>query len=145
MLSCRMKIAACAGLVAATFLFSSIAIPMKSLGETASGQIAFVREGARHGIYTIDPSTAIVTRLTNGEDYRPRWSPDGTRIVFQRFFSGPEWLQSDLFLMNADGTDQVRLTHNRFADTVPAWSPDGTTIAFASGPHRNVDIYLMAS
>jgi Tol biopolymer transport system component len=188
MLSCRMKIAACAGLVAAAFLFSSVALTTKSLGETASGQIAFVREGARHGIYTIDPSTAIVTRLTNGEDYRPRWSPDGTQIVFQRFISSAESLQTDLFLvnvdgsglqrltelgtafqpawspdgskivfgsghgraseifvMNADGTDQIRLTHDRFADTVPAWSPDGTTIAFASGRHHNVDIYLMAS
>lgn len=188
MLGCRMKIIERGGLVVAAFLFSSVAIPTKSLGETASGQIAFVREGARHGIYAIDPITAIVTRLTNGEDYRPRWSPDGTQIVFQRFISSAESLQTDLFLvnadgsglqrltelgtafqpawspdgskivfgsghgraseifvMNADGTDQIRLTHDRFADTVPTWSPDGTTIAFASGRHHNVDIYLMAS
>jgi Tol biopolymer transport system component len=47
--------------------------------------------------------------------------------------------------MNADGTGQVQLTHDRLEDTVPAWSPDGTTIAFASGQHQQVDIYLMAS
>ena len=46
--------------------------------------------------------------------------------------------------MDADGTGLVRLTRDRFADTVPAWPPDGSAIAFASRRHHNVDIYLMA-
>src|SRR6266540_2561479 len=187
MLSCRMRIIERAGLVVAACLIRSVAVPVQSRAEPASGLIAFVREGSRHGIYAIDRSSAIVTRLTNGEDYRPRWSPDGTQIVFQRFISSTESLQTDLFLINADGlglqrltqlgtafqpawspdgskivfgnahgrnseifvmssdgTDQMQLTHDRFADTVPAWSPDGNTIAFASRRHHNVDIYLMA-
>jgi hypothetical protein len=50
-----------------------------------SGLIAFVREGSEGGIYTIDRSGSELRRLTDGQDYRPRWSPDGTKIVFQRF------------------------------------------------------------
>ncbi len=45
--------------------------------------------------------------------------------------------------MNADGTDQMRLTTNAAADRSPAWSPDGTKIAFASKRTGNGDIYVM--
>jgi TolB protein len=48
--------------------------------------------------------------------------------------------------MNADGTNQTRLTNNPASDGLPAWSPDGTKIAFAtdrdSGP-GNLEIYSM--
>src|SRR6185295_4394074 len=49
----------------------------------------------------------------------------------------------DIYVMNADGTDQVRLTTNDAADRSPAWSPDGTKIAFTSRRTGNGDIYVM--
>src|SRR5215831_12829264 len=36
----------------------------------------------------------------------------------------------EIYVMNADGTNQVRLTNNSVVDDGPAWSPDGTKIAF---------------
>lgn len=60
-------------------------------------------------------------RLATGS--RPRWSPDGTRIVYLR--------DSHLWTMNADGTGQALLA----AGTVrggAAWSPDGTWLAYLS-------------
>jgi len=33
--------------------------------------------------------------------------------------------------VNADGSDQVNLTHSTIGDEVPAWSPTGTQIAFS--------------
>jgi Tol biopolymer transport system component len=45
--------------------------------------------------------------------------------------------------MNADGTDQVRLTENSESDWGPAWSPDGQRIAFASERDGNGEIYVM--
>jgi hypothetical protein len=58
----------------------------------------------------------------------PTWSPDGKRIVFTGYDNG----LSDLFLVNVDGTNLERLTHDKYADLHPVWSPDGQTIAFAT-------------
>jgi len=48
--------------------------------------------------------------------------------------------------MNANGTDQTRLTTNTSIDDKPAWSPDGSKIAFASyrdGNDQISEIYVM--
>jgi Tol biopolymer transport system component len=54
-------------------------------------------------------------------DWQPAWSPDGSRIAFVR--------DADVFTMNADGTNLVRLTTHRLA-AFPSWSPDGLYIAY---------------
>ena len=57
------------------------------------------------------------------------WSPDGARIAFSRR-AGTAGDQSEIYVMNADGTGQTRLTFDG-ANGSPAWSPDGTQIAWA--------------
>ena len=58
----------------------------------------------------------------------PSWSPDGKRIVF----SGSSGGITDLYVVNADGSEIRRLTNDKFGDLQPQWSPDGRTIAFAT-------------
>jgi hypothetical protein len=45
--------------------------------------------------------------------------------------------------MNADGSDQIRLTNDWGIDWAPAWSPDGTKITFIRGFLASSEIYLM--
>jgi Tol biopolymer transport system component len=49
----------------------------------------------------------------------------------------------ELYVMNADGANPVRLTNQNGSDTDPAWSPDGRRIAFSSDRDGNAEIYVM--
>jgi len=71
------------------------------------------------------------------------WSPDGSKLAFAGIAGGV----SDLFLVNADGGNLVRLTNDKFAAIHPAWSPDGRYIAFATdqGPGANLDLLATSS
>jgi Tol biopolymer transport system component len=65
-------------------------------------------------------------RLTTGSGEYPSWSPDGTRIAFATARDG----NYEIYVMDADGTHETRLTNNPAYDMSPSWSPDGTHIAF---------------
>ncbi len=70
----------------------------------------------------------------------PTWSPDGTMIAYT---SNAEDIFQDIWVMNADGTDQTRLTVNEAFDAFPEWSPDGAKIAFTSDRDEVDDIWVM--
>ena len=83
-------------------------------------------------------------------DIGPKWSPDGTKIVFVEPTSYR--LESNwgiIWVMNADGTSKVKLTSDSEKFNSPVWSPDGTKILFRSGPmdlqlpDRKGDIWIM--
>ena len=49
----------------------------------------------------------------------------------------------EIYVMNADGTNQTRLTTNTSLDSRPSWSPDSKKIAFYSNRDGNGEIYVM--
>jgi len=49
----------------------------------------------------------------------------------------------EIYVMNANGSGQTRLTNNKHWDWQPAWSPNRARIAFASNPDGCLDIYVM--
>ena len=78
-------------------------------------------EARRYARLTIDPDNGMY----------PAWSPDGQRLAFMSWRAGP----TEIFVMDADGTKQRRLTQTSAGDLIdPRWSPDGQRIAFVHAP-----------
>jgi Tol biopolymer transport system component len=69
----------------------------------------------------------------------PAWSPDGRKIAFQ----GESGNDSDIYVVNGDGSGRVELTFSSAFDGDPAWSPDGRTIAFESTRGGNSDVFTI--
>jgi WD40-like Beta Propeller Repeat len=80
------------------------------------------------------------TKLTSeGENFLPVWSPDGTKIAFTSDRDG----NREIYLMNADGSDQTNLSRDPADDYAPAWQPipaSSETSAAAASPSPSVSI-----
>jgi dipeptidyl aminopeptidase/acylaminoacyl peptidase len=102
--------------------------------------------GWPYGISTVNPNSTGRMQLTQaGEpwpnsDQEPAWSPDGQRIAFARGVHGA----TDIWVMNADGSGQVRLTPDDSHDHLsPAWTSDGSQILWSSDASGTFDIWRM--
>jgi dipeptidyl aminopeptidase/acylaminoacyl peptidase len=105
----------------------------------------FPPDGFQRGILSIAPNGQGLQRLTAGSaDLSPDWSPDGTKIVFQR--SPVLFDDSEIYVMNADGTGVQRLTDNSVYEENPVWSPDGRKIVFGrESPVGHFSLWTMNS
>ena len=109
------------------------------------------RIGTRSEIHKMNPDGSAVTQLTTGTlDFQPTWSHDGRRIAFTSLrdeldpnncrAAGCNW---EIYVMNADGSGETRLTNSPGSDSGLSWSPDGTRIAFTTSRDGNSEIYTM--
>jgi TolB protein len=89
----------------------------------------------RLGIYRIGVDGSAPTRLTRGEDYFPRWSPDGSRIAYADDFEGS--YGGPIVVMRPDGSNDRTVSQEpRGRSGGPRWSPDGREIAYTDYFYR---------
>jgi len=144
------------GLVAASGAASALAKGSRVVAGTveASSKIAFISEPPVGGycgiVYVINadgsgqrmlakpdsPRVVEALRRTGcGQEGSPAWSPDGRRIAI---------VSNGIYVMNADGSGERKLTPNAGFEESPAWSPDGRRIAFVGHGDNNVsDLYVV--
>lgn len=75
----------------------------------------------------------------------PQISPDGKRIVFviTSYDLAAGTSNSDIYIINADGTNLHQLTFGEESDTNPRWAPDGSNLLFISTRQDASQIWLM--
>ena len=116
-------------------------------------------------IYTMNADGTGVKRLTStlGYDGGPFFSPDGSMIVYRTWHPQTASEQSnyrsllaqglvrpsrmEIWVMNADGSDQRQVTDLGGANFAPFFHPDGRRIIFSSNhgdpQARNFDLFLV--
>ena len=102
----------------------NVEVRTQQLNETLYEVVLTVRGDAKSGdkqAFIVELSYGGLVNLTNGgENYEPAWSPDGTQIAFQSDRDTP-FGGFEIYLMNASGSEQRRLTNVPAYDGCPAW------------------------
>jgi Tol biopolymer transport system component len=84
------------------------------------------------GLSLVNIETHVRTQLYTGSAARPRFSPDGKKIIFDT--SGSE---ADIKTINTDGTGLTSIITWKGAQEDPDFSPDGTKITFDSNTNSH--------
>ena len=111
---------------------------------SANGEwIAFVTSGVQEDIYVIRNDGTGLKQLTNDlhKDRRPRWAPDGNRLIFDSNRTG----RYELWQINSNGSALSQLTRTTGPASIQAvWSNTGLEVAF-SRPADTPGVHSLAT
>ena len=124
-------------------LVQAVGLNVSSSEQPPRGEILYQsdREGPTR-IFLRDAATGAERRLgTPGDwwDEEPVWSRDGRRIAFGSTRAGGKNI--DIWIMDADGTNLVRLTDHPADEQGPAWAHDDKSIFFTAKRDGHGQIY----
>ncbi|MEI2779332.1 MAG: hypothetical protein V9G19_25880 [Tetrasphaera sp.] len=141
----RRKLIAALGAAGLTATLSATGSAATASADTGTGTVTGeVLVGVDQDLYGVNAATGARRRITTtGDVGQASFSPDGTRIAYMRWLDGAK---PDLWVMNADGSGQVRLTNTPVVrERAPSWSPDGTRLVFERliGKNSNPSLAVM--
>ncbi|MCC6574174.1 MAG: PD40 domain-containing protein [Planctomycetes bacterium] len=95
--------------------------------DVSATHICFVYAG---DIWIVAKTGGAATRLSTaaGEEYKPKFSPDGKRIAFSGNYDG----NVDIYVLPIEGGIAQRVTHHPGSDLLVDWTPDGKSLLFSS-------------
>lgn len=103
---------------------------------------AFLRDSKNMDVYVADVDfsnpTNISVSLVDGQNKGPVWSPDSQKIAF----TSCDVYLCELYVVNADGSNLVKLKTWTLGLYNIVWSHDGRKIIYVSEENGNSDIYL---
>ena len=134
-----------AGAVVVGLAVAGTALSTSSTFRSQNGRLVYQAQvGAHTQLFTIKPNgtgARQITRFTDSDAAWAAWSPDGTRIAFERGFAN----HAAIYTMNADGTN-LRSLMPRGLNGQPSWSPNGKRITFGRYiPGKEASIWVMNS
>jgi Tol biopolymer transport system component len=127
------------------------------LSGISAGELDFSRDG-KYVAYVPYPERTLWRSRIDGTErqqltdapvaaFLPRWSPDGTHIVYVDLQPGRSW---KIFLISARGGTPQELLAGKDAVSDPTWSPDGKQICFGRSPYtaastKKIDLFDLSS
>lgn len=116
--------------------------------QPGKGLLAFTMEcNGKHEIVIARRDGSGLRRLTsNGvEDWYPRWSPDGRKLVFFRGKKVEGKGRYDIVQYDLRSGEEAVLMSTGSYEGDPVYTPDGSRIVFNSDRHGNHDVFIMNS
>jgi Tol biopolymer transport system component len=127
----------------------ALMLPVTKIPSDLTGLIAFssAHEDPESDLYTFDPATRRVTRVTNTPEYEDNVSLSHDRqwIAFHAAPTTLDFLHYEIWKVRVDGTGLTRLTNNSILDGHPGWSPDDSRICYASFRDAGASIVVMTA
>jgi Tol biopolymer transport system component len=97
-------------------------------------------------VWTVDADGSGQRKVLDGA-FQPRWSPDGSKLLFQRYDANPDLATLGVYLASSDGTGARQLVRAALWGSErapPAWSPTGRTIVYGVGMGGAARLHLLS-
>ena len=90
-------------------------------------------------IYRLNIESGEERRLTDWpkHNFCPAWSNDNSKIVY---VTSMESIRPEIYIMDSNGENQIRITNNENGDTLPCWSPTENKLIITGYRNGNFEI-----